>query len=123
MPLSYKAPLRDIRFLTNEVFNYPEHYKTLKSGENYKYNKDWTRYIDKNGIILFADNLDQDDKNKAILYVDYNKVWKFLSDFGLNDMEINDICIAWLYETHKRKVDTAQGIMRETCEALYETHK
>ncbi|WNP27826.1 acyl-CoA dehydrogenase C-terminal domain-containing protein [Moraxella sp. DOX410] len=34
MPLSYKAPLRDIRFLTNEVFNYPEHYKTLKSGEN-----------------------------------------------------------------------------------------
>lgn len=34
MPLSYKAPLRDIRFLTNEVFNYPEHYKTLKSSEN-----------------------------------------------------------------------------------------
>ena len=34
MPLSYKAPLRDIRFLTNEVFNYPEHYKTLKCGEN-----------------------------------------------------------------------------------------
>ncbi len=34
MALSYKAPLRDIRFLTNEVFNYPEHYKNLKSGEN-----------------------------------------------------------------------------------------
>lgn len=34
MPLSYKAPLRDIRFLTNEVFNYAEHYKTLKCGEN-----------------------------------------------------------------------------------------
>ncbi|MFW2177708.1 MULTISPECIES: acyl-CoA dehydrogenase C-terminal domain-containing protein [unclassified Moraxella] len=34
MPLSYKAPLRDIRFLTKEVFNYADHYKTLKSGEN-----------------------------------------------------------------------------------------
>ncbi|ELA08974.1 acyl-CoA dehydrogenase [Moraxella macacae 0408225] len=34
MALTYKAPLRDIRFLINEVFNYPEHYKTLKSGEN-----------------------------------------------------------------------------------------
>ena len=34
MPLSYKAPLRDIRFLTNEVFNYTEHYKTLKCGQN-----------------------------------------------------------------------------------------
>ena len=34
MPLSYKAPLRDIRFLTNEVFDYAEHYKTLKCGEN-----------------------------------------------------------------------------------------
>lgn len=34
MPLSYKAPLRDIRFLTNEVFNFSEHYKTLQSGAN-----------------------------------------------------------------------------------------
>ncbi len=34
MPLAYKAPLRDIRFLTNEVFHYAEHYKTLKSGNN-----------------------------------------------------------------------------------------
>ncbi len=32
--LSYKAPLRDIKFLTNEVFNYQDHYKTLKAGEN-----------------------------------------------------------------------------------------
>lgn len=32
--LTYKAPLRDIRFLTNEVFNYPEHYKNLQSGAN-----------------------------------------------------------------------------------------
>ena len=31
---AYKAPLRDIRFLMNEVFDYAEHYKTLSTGEN-----------------------------------------------------------------------------------------
>ena len=31
---AYKAPLRDIRFLMNEVFDYPAHYKTLSIGEN-----------------------------------------------------------------------------------------
>ena len=30
---AYKAPLHDIRFLMNEVFDYPEHYKTLSNGE------------------------------------------------------------------------------------------
>ena len=28
----YKAPLRDMRFLMNEVFDYPAHYKTLPNG-------------------------------------------------------------------------------------------
>ncbi|AXY57964.1 acyl-CoA dehydrogenase [Acinetobacter chinensis] len=31
---AYKAPVRDIRFLMNEVFDYPAHYKTLSTGEN-----------------------------------------------------------------------------------------
>ncbi len=31
---AYKAPVRDIRFLMNEVFDYPAHYKTLSIGEN-----------------------------------------------------------------------------------------
>ena len=31
---AYKAPLRDIRFLMNEVFDYTEHYKTLTAGQN-----------------------------------------------------------------------------------------
>lgn len=31
MALTYKAPLRDIRFLTNEVFDYPKHYQSLKN--------------------------------------------------------------------------------------------
>ncbi len=33
MPV-YKAPLRDMKFQLNEVFDYPGHYKGLKSGEN-----------------------------------------------------------------------------------------
>jgi 3-(methylsulfanyl)propanoyl-CoA dehydrogenase len=33
MPV-YKAPLRDMKFLLNEVFDYPAHYASLPSGEN-----------------------------------------------------------------------------------------
>ena len=28
----YKAPLRDMRFLLNEVFDYPGHYQKLPNG-------------------------------------------------------------------------------------------
>ncbi|ENW98125.1 MAG: acyl-CoA dehydrogenase C-terminal domain-containing protein [Acinetobacter sp.] len=31
---AYKAPLRDIRFLMNEMLDYPAHYQTLTSGQN-----------------------------------------------------------------------------------------
>ena len=36
---AYKAPVRDIRFLMNEVFDYPAHYKTLnlKQYENLEF--------------------------------------------------------------------------------------
>ena len=30
---TYKAPLRDVRFLINEVLDYPAHYKTLSNGD------------------------------------------------------------------------------------------
>ncbi|WP_111498395.1 acyl-CoA dehydrogenase C-terminal domain-containing protein [Marinobacter bohaiensis] len=30
---TYKAPVRDIKFLLNEVFDYPKHYASLKAGE------------------------------------------------------------------------------------------
>lgn len=33
MPV-YKAPLRDMKFLLNDVFDYPKHYTSLASGEN-----------------------------------------------------------------------------------------
>jgi len=32
--LTYKAPLRDIKFLINEVFDYPGHYQTFEHGKN-----------------------------------------------------------------------------------------
>ncbi len=32
--LSYKTPVRDMKFLMNDVLNYPEHYKTLTNGSN-----------------------------------------------------------------------------------------
>ncbi|MEJ6068290.1 acyl-CoA dehydrogenase family protein, partial [Psychrobacter sp. 16-Bac2893] len=32
--LTYKAPLRDIKFLINDVFDYQTHYKDLDNGEN-----------------------------------------------------------------------------------------
>lgn len=31
---AYKAPLRDVRFLMNEVFDYPKHYASLPGGED-----------------------------------------------------------------------------------------
>ena len=34
MALSYKAPLRDIQFLTKEVLDFPAHYQTLEQGKN-----------------------------------------------------------------------------------------
>ncbi len=32
--LTYKAPLRDIKFLITDVFDYQTHYKSLDNGEN-----------------------------------------------------------------------------------------
>ena len=34
MPINYKAPVRDMRFLMNEVFDFESHYKTLPNGED-----------------------------------------------------------------------------------------
>ena len=31
---SYKAPLRDMRFLINEVFDFPAHYQGLSNGKD-----------------------------------------------------------------------------------------
>ena len=66
----------------------------------------WTRYVDKNGEILFLDNIETGKEN-TILYFDYDEIYQKLGEMGLNYSEIQKLCIDMLYETHKRKVLTA----------------
>ena len=71
-------------------------------------NKDWfnwTRYVDKTGKILFLDNI-KTGKKDTILYFDH-EIYQKLREMGLNYEEIEKLCIDMLYETHKRKVLTA----------------
>ena len=66
----------------------------------------WTKYVDKTGKILFLDNIETGKEN-TILYFDYDEIYQKLEEMGLNDEEIQKLCIDMLYETHKRKVLTA----------------
>jgi hypothetical protein len=66
----------------------------------------WTRYVDKNGKILFLDNINTGDKN-TVLYFDYGEIYKKLEEMGLNYEEMKKLCVDMLYETHKRKALTA----------------
>ena len=79
----------------------------------------WTRYVDKNGKILFLDNIETGDID-TILYFDYDEIYQKM---GLNYEEIKKLCIDMLYETHKRKVLTAISSTPLCCLGLYETHK
>ena len=63
-------------------------------------------YKNENGKILMADNINTGTKN-TVLYVDYNKIWKKLQDYGLEREEIEALCVRMLEATHKRKVLTA----------------
>ena len=65
----------------------------------------WTRYVDKNGKILFLDNIETGNKD-TILYFDYFEIYQKLEKMGLNYEEMKKLCIDMLYETHKRKVLT-----------------
>jgi hypothetical protein len=67
---------------------------------------DWTRYVDKNGKILFVDNIETGSKN-TVLYFDYDEIYKKLEEMGLDYGEMKKLCVDMLYETHKRKVLTA----------------
>ena len=69
----------------------------------------WTRYIDKNGKILFIDNIETGEKN-TILYFDYDEIYKKLEEMGLNYKEMEVLVKDMLYETHKRNVLTTQVI-------------
>ena len=66
----------------------------------------YTKYIDKTGKILFIDNIETGEKN-TILYFDY-EIYQKLEKMGLNYEEMKKLCIDMLYETHKRKVLTAE---------------
>jgi hypothetical protein len=70
----------------------------------------WTRYVDKNGKILFLDNIETDQEN-TVLYFDYDEIYQKLEKMGLNYEEIQKLCIDLLYETHKRKVLTAYRLL------------
>ena len=68
--------------------------------------KGWMRYVDKKGDTLFIDNINTADED-TVLYFDYDKIHKKLIEMGLEDEQIEKLCIDMLYETHKRKVLTA----------------
>ena len=82
----------------------------------------WTRYVDKNGKILFLDNIETGDKD-TVLYFNYHEIHKKLKEMGLNYEEMKKLSIDMLYETHKRKVLTAIQVKSITKLTLYETHK
>ncbi len=83
---------------------------------------DWTRYVDKNGKILFVDNIETGSKN-TVLYFDYDEIYKKLEEMGLDYGEMKKLCVDMLYETHKRKVLTASNFVQWFSNKLYETHK
>ena len=62
----------------------------------------WTLYKDE-GKILMASNPPQ-HLPQHTLYVDYNKIWKKLKEMGLNDREIEQLCIKALNDVFNRKV-------------------
>ena len=82
----------------------------------------WTRYVDKNGKILFLDNIETGKKDTS-LYFDYDEIYKKLEEMGLNYDEMKILVKDMLYETHKRKVLTTDTMVSIEETTLYETHK
>jgi hypothetical protein len=64
-----------------------------------------TKYVNKNGEILFLDDINN-GTDEPILYVDYHEIWLKCKKMGVSYEEFQKICIQMLYETHKRKVVT-----------------
>lgn len=63
----------------------------------------WTKYVDRNGEILFLDNIDSGTV-EPILYFDYNEIYLKLEELGLDYNEMKKLCVNMLYDTYKRKV-------------------
>jgi len=69
----------------------------------------WTRYVDKGGKILFLDDIDTGAQS-PILWFDHGEIYLKLREMGLTYEEMQRLCIEMLYETHKRKVLTAEDL-------------
>jgi len=82
----------------------------------------WTRYVDKNGKILFLDNINSGSKNK-FLWFNHDEITKRLEEMGLSRKEMEKLLKDMLYETHKRTVVLLDDTERFFSEYLYETHK
>ena len=82
----------------------------------------WTKYVNKNGEILFLENINT-GTDKPILYADYYKIWLKCEEMGVSYEEFLKICKHMLYETHERKVSTANLLSRYFNNMLYETRK
>ncbi len=107
-----------IRKILNEEFNDFGFDTEIDSATEFLYNKfmecklkkirpknwlGWTKYVDKNGKILFLENVNTGEEN-TVLYFDYDEIYLKLEEMGLNYEEMRKLCIDVLYETHKRKV-------------------
>ena len=72
----------------------------------------WMVYKDKKGNILMADNINTGVNEpylyKDYLYVDYYRIWKKLSDMGLEEDKIKLICKEALEDLFGRKVVTTR---------------
>jgi len=82
----------------------------------------WTRYVDKDGKILFLDNINNGTKT-PVLWFDHDEIYRKLEEMGLTYEEMQRLCIEMLYDTHKRKVFTAIIQVSGFSVRLYETHK
>ena len=78
----------------------------LKMSESKK-RSGWMIYKDKKGKILMADNINT-GINEPYLFVDYDEIWKKLSDIGLEEDKIKLICKEALEDLFERKVVTTR---------------
>ena len=66
---------------------------------------DYTKYVNRKGNTLFADNIETDDEEK-FLYFSYLKIYKKLKEMGLSYDQMKDLIKDMLWKVHKRKVDS-----------------
>ena len=66
----------------------------------------YTKYVDRDGKILFVDNIKNGVQTPA-LWFNHDEIYRKLKKMGLTYDQMQILCIDMLYETLKRKVLTA----------------